>query len=212
LWKVFGELEKDLSGALKGPGHYYLVIDPPQTVGLKQSAREIQELTKRWIIATAPELAIGSPETAPRHYRDLVVPGTSLRLRLIRFPESDGEFRIMFEGSPDLQSLRTAALQTAMSRKCPKLESERARHPEASSLLLLELRDALGCPFSVFDLVAEEVERMAHVPPDHIYLIDATHNLPPQIWVAKEETRLWSMLAKLGPQELVPSSSTPENG
>ncbi len=189
--RMFEPLEQKLAGRMPLPGHYDLSFRVVQILGLKRNERRIREWVESWIMATAPALAIGGRETAPRHVRSVLVPDTGLEISLTRWPRRDGEFGLAFYAPSDPRQELTSSLARAVAKKCPKLAAARAEAAGVESLLLLAIHDTqLG---NVFDLDAVVQDWLADPGdtevPDHIWLADTTDE-PPSVMISKESAML----------------------
>jgi hypothetical protein len=193
--KLLKPLEKTLENELPKPGHYSLTINVGATKGAKNTD-SIRNNLIVWIKATAPLLKIGSPRTAPDHYRQEKPQGVPFEVTLYRFEGNNGKFFIMLNCPKDVETQKKARLEIAFKRKCPKLA--KAKQDKDISILLLEMNDiSLGNIASVAQDVQDILPKQSNIP-DEIYLI-RTELEKWEVWVLKEGDNLFEDVMEAGP-------------
>jgi hypothetical protein len=188
--RMFAPLEQQLNTRLPSPGHYTLTITPGAVLGLKQEAKRIRACVAHWVQETAPTLAIGRPNTAPRHFATITIPDTKLEVSLYRWPHRDGEFQLVFDAPGQSSDTLTPPMARALAAKCPKLAAAKGASKGVESLLLLEIHDIqLGNLFDLDAVVQASLRVTTWPPPDHIWLVDTTDD-PLSVMISKEGARL----------------------
>jgi hypothetical protein len=195
IWRLLKPLEKILENKLSKPGHYDLVVDVGATKGAKNT-ESINNNLIYWIKTTAPLLKIGSPRTAPDHYRKEKPKGVPFEVSLYRWEGNGGKFFIMLNCPEDVEAQRKERIKVAFESKCPKLA--KTKQDGDISVLLLELDDiSLGNPMSVAQDVQEILPKQKYIP-DEIYLI-RTELEKWEVFVLKEGNTLFQDVMEAGP-------------
>jgi hypothetical protein len=189
-------VEPALASKLPAKGHFRLVLRPD---GLSRRAdlEEIATALAKWAAATARELEVGNPHSAPRHFATDVLAPWGLNVRLERWPGRDGQVSVFRSVPQDLEELRRQRVREARAAKCPKLAA--ARLAVAESILVLESNDlALGNYVDIASAVVAELKERDDRP-DVVCLIET--EIQPDVWLIKERAGIFPDLSDPGPLE-----------
>jgi len=194
-------LKDELTGTLPLPGHYTLSVAPRSVNGVKYSESfNIRESLKSWIKSKAPNLLIGSPSTAPKHFIREIPPGVPFEVKLYRWPRRDGQFFISRSEPDELEKQRRLRIRRALDDKCPKLQKERGN--DRISVLILESDDmALANHAVIAQAVILELSDRKVDLPDEVYLIE-TEIKPWEVWILKEGNNLFPDIEDAGPHHV----------
>ena len=138
LFDGFGDR---FGNSLPHPGRYTLCIHVGGAHGLqRRSDRRHRDQIERWVrqqVLPEPAIPVREKNHVEGQSPDLPLGATLFRMRCE--PEDDGRLVVAYLGEEDRESRRVERIETALRRKCPKLES--ARTPLGVTLLVLETND-----------------------------------------------------------------------
>ena len=188
IFDRFGRpIETRLSGKLKAPGIYELVL--PTDVTLEASPKQIGPLidvVAKWVDEQAEELVRERPARRTRdeepygfsHGRGRTFPGLGFDLMLVRRvhwsddPKHDGKLFTARFSPAELERRRQERMRAALDRKLPKLQL--CEQEGAATVLVLEMRDiALSNHVLIGQALEAELEGRSDQP-EVVYLVDTT--------------------------------------
>lgn len=168
---LFGPLERELAGKLPMPGHYQLIVDMGVIpTGIKWDI--IRSHIATWCQEVAPNLEIGSPFIAPRHFIRKRPEGVPFEITLYRWPRRDGQFKIAYFTPHDLENKRTEVIVDALHSRGGKISEYQDRG--FRTLLILESSDfVLGNASDIGQAFVSAIHRSKLKKfPNEIYLVE----------------------------------------
>ena len=202
--KLLGPLEARLSGNLPLPGHYQLSIEIGILKGVKvKKIDKIRDKIESWVYAKAPSLAVGSPQTTPRHCVSEIFQDIPFKITLYRWeplsPARDGKLSISRFMTNDLENKRQDRIKKAINKKCPKLLAAKNQGNGFKSVLILESNDLALANFSfIGKAFIKEIINCDNEVPDFVYLVE-TGISPWVVWILKDRLRNFPNISDMGP-------------
>ena len=168
---LLGPLKGKLVGKLPTPGHYQLVI-PMNAIHTGIDWADICLRICEWCQKVAPNLEIGGPFTAPRHFVREVLQGVPFEVTLYRWPGQDGQFKIARLCPADLANQRKQVLYQALISRGAKVA--RYRNSGFRTILALESNDiALANASDIEQAFLNAMKKVDSAElPDEVYLIE----------------------------------------
>lgn len=175
--RVLRPLETELSAELGG--HYWLIVPAgaSERVRAKDTER-VQDTIKKWVIEAARTLEAKDPNSKKTDSITVELDGVAfpLTLKRTRYPgPSFGIFSIVPE---ELEELRAQRVNSALTRKCLKLE--RCRQDGYSTVLVLESNDIQLANAGVIKDALTSAQSGREDMPDYVYLVE-TEIAPPLV-------------------------------
>ncbi len=170
----FQPITERVASHLPAESHFELNVPAGAMIGLNdRAARPIQDALAKWILATAPGLPTARPGRYILPIQKITPSGVPFAVSLHRWPR-DGfpfPFVIQHQVAGDVEAKRRERIETAYSRKVPKLLQWKKLG--ARTILILEEDDIfLTNHINVADALAK-VEASRTDRPDEIYLLSA---------------------------------------
>lgn len=168
---LLGPLESKLAGKLPTPGHYQLVI-PMNAIPTGINWADVRLQILKWCQEVAPNLEIGGPRTAPRHFIREVPQGVPFEVTLYRWPRRDGQFKIARFSPEDLANKRGEVIYQALISRGTKVASY--RKSGFRTILILESNDiALANASDIGQAFLNAMKKIDTVElPDEVYLVE----------------------------------------
>lgn len=169
--KLLEPLEKELTGKLPTPGHYQLVIHM-NTIPTGINWADVRLRILQWCLKVAPNIEIGSPCTAPRHFIREVLRGVPFEVTLYRWTGRDGKFQIARFCPADLTNQRTEVISQALISRGAKVA--RYRNSGFRTILILESNDiSLANASDIGQSFVNAMKKADSVKlPDEVYLVE----------------------------------------
>ena len=201
--RVLGPLESELAGKLPTPGHYNLAIHTnviPTGVDWADVRLKILE----WCQKVAPNLEIGDPRTAPRHFVREVPQGVPFEVELSRWPRQDGQLKIarFAPEDTDLENQREEVIYQALISRGNKAAECRAKYEKERlrTMLVLESKDIALANFTVIgQAFVNATKRVDSAQlPDEVYLVETYEEKPSGCSIPKVVVNKYSGCLKFG--------------
>ncbi|MBU0700436.1 hypothetical protein KKE26_03960 [bacterium] len=185
--KALGPLKTELTGKLPTTGHYDLGVyhNTIPNINWKGLRNEIS----KWCQEVAPNLEIGSRDTAPRHFVKGVI--QEMPVVLSRWDEQDGQFGISCS-IENLEKQREEVINNAFNSRGSKVVSYREKGYRTILILESENDRCLATiPFigKAFRNTIKKIDLMEL--PDEVYLCFGVTNKPPSITPLKFGNTIW---------------------
>jgi hypothetical protein len=219
--RLLGTMVEGLIGRLPAPGTYHLMFPTEPHLGWQASQhRAVQEGITQWVRSKAHELHGAHPDRLDRHIEPHGHTGTATEqpvgvpfevtlTRTVHWAQSgrhDGPISVARSAPADLEDSRKVRLATALSRKCPKLQTYKVAG--RTTVLILESDDiALTNHVSVGEAL-EEIAAGRDDVPDEIYFF-SSQVTPWTVWTLCRNS---TILPDEGYLEFSPESLTDITG
>lgn len=211
--KAFTDLMEPLEtslAALLPTGTYELIIATGAASELRRPEFDaVRAAIARWAAERGRVLALGPDDDDAPDSPWIISEtprGVPFEVTLQRRPPDDQVTIFVARFSPaERDHQRRARINTAVERKCPKL-AEAKREFGATSVLILESNDiALANRHVISATVIEAIQSRPDVP-DIILHVQTDRGLAWQLWVLKDDERIYPEVEDAGPHDVLSPS------